>query len=193
MVYLIITGVVSLLNGTSSATAYCQDSFDIINHENDRKHQRSWAFADHSNSFCAEYISIESQSLAVGTFRNEIIYNTDFSYENFWGSVYQELIQNSKLNIGFLIDSLKAISVERSLSKREGVDYQKFLERFESEEIRYETNAEFSLNRQWGVQGYPTMVLLHKDQLFMIAHGYATFDQMKAQVEKTIEEVGVKD
>ena len=74
----------------------------------------------------------------------------------------------------------------QSICEKFGVDYQKFLERFESEEVRYETRNEFMLNRQWGVQGYPTIVLLHQDQLFMIAHGYATFEQMQAQVDKTI-------
>ena len=76
----------------------------------------------------------------------------------------------------------------KSICEKLGLDYEQFLSLFESEETRYETRNEFTLNRQWGVQGYPTMVLLHQDQLFMIAHGYATFDQMKAQVEKTIVE-----
>ena len=83
----------------------------------------------------------------------------------------------------------KCVDFYRSICEKLSVDFEKFKSRFESEDIRYETNNEFTLNRQWGVQGYPTIVLLHQDQLFMVAHGYATFDQMKNQIEKTIAEV----
>jgi putative protein-disulfide isomerase len=41
---------------------------------------------------------------------------------------------------------------------------------------------EFNLNRAWGVRGYPTVLLLNNDQLYQIANGYATFEQMKNQV-----------
>ncbi|MEO9869752.1 DsbA family protein [Ekhidna sp.] len=94
----------------------------------------------------------------------------------------------------FYVDSEDPKEVEfyQTICDKFDIDFEKFSERFESEEVRYETNNEFTLNRQWGVQGYPTMILLHNDQLFMIAHGYATFDQMNSQVEKTIAEVESK-
>jgi len=75
----------------------------------------------------------------------------------------------------------------KSICEKFGVDYEDFLTRFRDEGVRYETRNEFMLNRQWGVQGYPTVVLLHKDELFLIGHGYATFEQMKSQIEKTID------
>lgn len=80
----------------------------------------------------------------------------------------------------------------RSICEQFSIDFDAFVSRFDSEELRYETREEFMLNRQWGVQGYPTMILLHEDELFLIAHGYATFEQMQAQIEKTIEEVARK-
>lgn len=79
-----------------------------------------------------------------------------------------------------------------SICKQFSINFEKFKERFNSEELRYETREEFMLNRQWGMQGYPTIILLHHDELFLIAHGFATFDQMKAQIEKTISEVAKK-
>lgn len=80
----------------------------------------------------------------------------------------------------------------QSICEKFDIDFPTFSSRFEDEEVRYETRNEFMLNRQWGVQGYPTIVLLHKDQLFLIAHGFATFDQMNQQIEKTIKEVASK-
>ncbi|MEO1255158.1 MAG: hypothetical protein AAFY41_09770 [Bacteroidota bacterium] len=95
----------------------------------------------------------------------------------------------------FYVESADPNELEfyQSICEEHKIDFQQFAGRFESEEVRYETNNEFTLNRQWGVQGYPTIILLHQDQLFMIAHGYATFDQMKSQVEKTISEVSKKE
>jgi hypothetical protein len=117
LVYLIITGVISLINEQAEPYAFCQDSFQVINSMEDRLHERSWDFADYSKSFCTNYISVESVSLATGKARNEILYDIDYSYENFWGSVYDQLVRDS--NVGFLVDSLKEISKKESLNRRE--------------------------------------------------------------------------
>ncbi|WP_424962579.1 transglutaminase-like domain-containing protein [Ekhidna sp.] len=117
VVYLIITGVISLINESVEDPVFCQDAFEVINSGEHRMHERSWDFADYSKSFCASYISVESVSLATGRARNEILYSMDYSYENFWGSVYEQLVRDS--NIGFLVDSLKEISIQESLNRIE--------------------------------------------------------------------------
>lgn len=59
-----------------------------------------------------------------------------------------------------------------------GLDYKAFLRCFHDDQTKAATQAEFQLNRQWGVRGYPT-VLLRKDQeLFRLATGYAEYEQM---------------
>ena len=63
------------------------------------------------------------------------------------------------------------------------VNYAIFLERFESDIIKQETINEFNLNRSWGVRGYPSVLLLNNDQLFQVTNGYATFEQMKEQID----------
>ena len=73
-----------------------------------------------------------------------------------------------------------------------GINYGAFVARFDSSEVRQETRDEFNLNRRWGVRGYPTVLLLHKDQLFMINNGYATFEQMNERIEHTMQEVAKK-
>ena len=63
------------------------------------------------------------------------------------------------------------------------INYAEFLNRFESPAVSQETQKEFSLNRQWGVKGYPSVILLHQDQLFLLANGYATFDEMHGRIQ----------
>jgi putative protein-disulfide isomerase len=46
------------------------------------------------------------------------------------------------------------------------------------------TLADFHRSRSWGVTGFPTVIFRKKDQLFAIARGYATFDQMWNAVEQ---------
>ena len=59
-----------------------------------------------------------------------------------------------------------------------------FKNQFVSHEVKKETYAEFQLNRQWGVRGYPTVLMKKDSELFMVCHGFATIDQMKEVVEK---------
>lgn len=61
---------------------------------------------------------------------------------------------------------------------RLGLDYEAFLTLFHSEEIKVATTADFQLNRQWGVRGYPTVILRKDDKLMLLATGYADFEQM---------------
>lgn len=76
----------------------------------------------------------------------------------------------------------------KSICEEFGVDYQNFLDRFRSEEVRKETNDEFLLNRNWGVRGYPSVILRKEEKLYSVANGFATFDQMKQQVEHILTE-----
>jgi putative protein-disulfide isomerase len=68
-----------------------------------------------------------------------------------------------------------------------GMDYEEFLRCFHDDQTKAATQAEFQLNRQWGVRGYPT-VLLRKDQeLFLLATGYAEYEQMWESVVTQLE------
>ena len=69
-----------------------------------------------------------------------------------------------------------------SICEEFDVDYGEFLERFRSDEVKKETHDEFVLNRNWGVKGYPCLVLRREERLLSIANGFATFDQMNEQV-----------
>lgn len=63
------------------------------------------------------------------------------------------------------------------------LDYAAFVALFQSEDIKAKTRSEFQMNRQWGVRGYPTVLFRKGEQLFLIAGGYADFEQMWSAVE----------
>jgi putative protein-disulfide isomerase len=58
------------------------------------------------------------------------------------------------------------------------LDFDAFKALFESEEIKKRTQSEFAINRQWGVRGYPTVLLQKQDQLHLLARGYASSEEM---------------
>ncbi|MES0489712.1 MAG: DsbA family protein [Leptospirales bacterium] len=59
------------------------------------------------------------------------------------------------------------------------IDFSVFKTQFESDETKEKTNVEFDLNRKWGVQGYPAVLLSKDNQLQYIAQGFSSFDSMK--------------
>lgn len=78
------------------------------------------------------------------------------------------------------------ITFYEEICKEHQVDFNDFKSRFESDEVKMETKDEFNLNRKWGIQGYPAVALLHNDKLYSVARGFATFEEMKNQVEYLI-------
>ena len=62
----------------------------------------------------------------------------------------------------------------RDICAQAGLDFAEFSERFASEEARQATYAEFNMVREWGVSGFPTVVLRKGRELHLITTGYAT-------------------
>lgn len=75
----------------------------------------------------------------------------------------------------------------RPICEQLGLDYDTFLQLFQSSELREATQAEFNMNRQWGVRGYPTVLLRKDNQLHLLARGYASYEQMWAQLGAALE------
>lgn len=67
-----------------------------------------------------------------------------------------------------------------------GLDFEQFAQLFPSAEMKAATQADFQVNRQWGVSGYPTILVRKGDQLHAIATGFATFEQMWSRAERVI-------
>lgn len=76
----------------------------------------------------------------------------------------------------------KQIEFYASICKQFDLDFNEFTLLFESEDLQKETYKEFTLNREWGVKGYPTVLLRVKSELYLISNGYTPFEQLKARV-----------
>jgi len=87
-------------------------------------------------------------------------------------------------------DDPAELSFYRPICEKLGLDFDRFAELFQSEAIKKATMAEFQLNRQWGIRGYPTVLIRKGEQLYAIARGYAEFEQMWEAVEEVVKGKG---
>ncbi len=69
------------------------------------------------------------------------------------------------------------------ICKKLEIDFDKFKVLFSSNEMTEATRADFVLNRDWGVQGYPAVLFRDKDQLHQVASGYADVNKMWKRIE----------
>ncbi|MDO8703948.1 MAG: DsbA family protein [Sulfuricaulis sp.] len=70
-----------------------------------------------------------------------------------------------------------------ALAEGHGIDTQKFLERFGSEDMKNKTRTHFQVAREAGVRGFPTIVLQAESGGTLLTHGYRSFDQLKPEIE----------
>ena len=71
----------------------------------------------------------------------------------------------------------------KDICEKFGVNFDDFKSDFLSSEAKNKTNEEFMLNRQWGIRGYPAVLVQSNNQLNLIANGFSTFEEMKERVE----------
>lgn len=66
------------------------------------------------------------------------------------------------------------------------VEFEKF---FVSEEARKITQDNFYKSRQFGVHGFPTMVLQTERHYFLLTNGYRSFEDIQAEINECLREV----
>lgn len=66
-----------------------------------------------------------------------------------------------------------------------------FIREMEMEENRYETTLEFQTVANWGVNGYPSVLLkpAHDEQYYLIARGYTPFERLEEVIQKLLPDV----
>lgn len=72
----------------------------------------------------------------------------------------------------------------KSICEEFEIPYTEFLKEFHSDKMKELTNAEFQLNRSWGISGYPTVVLQKEEKLYAIARGYSVLENMEPLIEQ---------
>lgn len=70
-----------------------------------------------------------------------------------------------------------------SICQKFALDFQQFKTLFLSEGMKIKTNNEFVMNREWGVKGYPCVLLKKDTELHPLTYGFASFEEMKKSVE----------
>lgn len=80
----------------------------------------------------------------------------------------------------------KQIDFYRSICADSGLDFGEFARRFESDDVRALTRGDFQLSRNWGVSGFPTVMLRTREELIPVATGFSTFDKMRESVENLL-------
>lgn len=69
-----------------------------------------------------------------------------------------------------------------------------FVQALQNEENRYETLMEFQTVANWGVDGFPSVLLkpAGEEQYYMITRGYSSFERMEEVIGKVIPGIGVQ-
>lgn len=76
----------------------------------------------------------------------------------------------------------------QSLCEQFGMDFSLFEEKFNSMSYQLATKDEFKEAARYGVSGYPTVVLRHGSQYFMLAHGFTSSDMLESTLESIIKQ-----
>lgn len=93
---------------------------------------------------------------------------------------FYELVQYS-----FYVESNdpKQVSFYQPICEKLGINFTEFSQKFSSKEMREATLKDFTQSRQWGVNGFPSVIYRKNDQLNLIASGYSNYEAMKERLE----------
>ncbi|MEK7717712.1 MAG: DsbA family protein [Pseudomonadota bacterium] len=74
------------------------------------------------------------------------------------------------------------------LAAQHNIDRPKFLERFESEDVRNKTRAHFRITREAGVRGFPTIVLQAESGHKLLTNGCRPLEELRPELEAWLAE-----
>jgi len=89
---------------------------------------------------------------------------------------------------GFYVDNNdpNELVFYESICNKLNIDFNKFSESFNSEIGKILVNIDFQKTQEFGISGFPTIVLQIDDKLENIVRGYATFDAIQTRVESLL-------
>ncbi len=93
----------------------CQEMTLTDSITNDHHHFRTWRLQTRFSDVCTDYLSMDQLSKQQKYLREQI-YVTGRTYNEYWGSVYRELVNNDAMYVQFLADSLYNLAVEKGLN-----------------------------------------------------------------------------
>lgn len=69
------------------------------------------------------------------------------------------------------------------LAEKHGVEATKFLEIFNSDDAKNKTHGHFQKAREFGVKGFPSLILQKDERYHLITNGYRTFEDIQSELE----------
>lgn len=96
----------------------CQEYSEIDSSSLDQHHYRTWQMLAKFKNVCTDYYSFESQRKNQERLRNGFTARGR-AYEEYWGSLYGELVRNDYELVQFLADSLNQIALNKNLDELE--------------------------------------------------------------------------
>ena len=74
------------------------------------------------------------------------------------------------------------------LAEQAGITVDNFTQKFTDPAYLAKAQAEFAMVQQWGIQGFPAVVLQKQEQLYLITNGFIPYDQIAATVNQILSE-----
>ncbi len=78
-------------------------------------------------------------------------------------------------------------STHLALAQEQGLDTDRFANDLASAHVEELLQNDFALRSEFGVRGFPSLILKSKDELHLIVNGWGTFDQVWKQVESILQ------
>ena len=66
------------------------------------------------------------------------------------------------------------------------IDTQQFDRLFESEDMKTSVRRDFEQSGEWGIRGFPALILRHKGKLSLVANGYTNKEDIILRIEKVM-------
>lgn len=90
----------------------------------------------------------------------------------------------------FFVDNLDMRATETfvGIAENLGLDRDEFVQIFESDNCQDDTNSDFQLSTEMGIRGFPSVVVRHNDQFFLIANGFREAKDLIEAIEKILNE-----
>lgn len=73
------------------------------------------------------------------------------------------------------------------LVERYGVNPDEFVNHIADDAIREQTQAEFALVAQFGISGFPAVIVENGEDLYLVARGYVPYDVLSANVNRALQ------
>jgi putative protein-disulfide isomerase len=97
-----------------------------------------------------------------------------------------------EVQAAFYRDQVDVTKVEElvTLAEKHGVESAQFLEKFNSDDAKEKTYGHFQKAREFGVRGFPSLVLQTDERYHLITNGYRSFEDIQSELDPLLKPQG---